>query len=421
MSIEPTWDQPLDTSALKADDEVVAGKILAATTEGVKRMSRAQRAQVAASMRMTEMAARNRLRLVSNGLEMLAPALPAQVQVQTQTFDSSPGFNNFTSAGALSPQRPVQVHTLSSRSVMKLLTAALPLLRPGQALFGDSNPLVTGTSLASSDRWAVSPLTAWADPVFVGDGVEFGVTHLSAQGTSMAPGWEKGTVVFQTFYAIFALPRPVPHIIIDSRANDILASDLPRAYDRSLVMGIDDEFDKAFTTYVAQDAERKAESLLTDKVRDMLLKVAIMNVEMNGQALIFFGHDPADFTKPEPWAKAFRLRALVADILPDLGEYIDGGSGLIASNVNPVPYQLLPTTNPNTAPRSPGGVALGLSIAGFPTALGVLLGLTADGIIPLVAGSAGLGAIGAAGAGVIAWLVHRRKKIAQTKLDSDFR
>jgi hypothetical protein len=187
-------------------------------------------------------------------------------------------------------------------------------------------------------------------------------------------------------------------------------------------MGIDDEFDKAFTTYVAQDAERKAESLLTDKVRDMLLKVAIMNVEMNGQALVFFGHDPADFTKPEPWAKAFQLRALVADILPDLGEYVDGGSVLIASNINPVPYQLVPNHNPNVAaPRSPGGVALGLSIAGLPTALGILLELTASGVIPLVAGSAALGGVGAVGAGVIAWAVRRRKKIARATLDSDLR
>jgi hypothetical protein len=92
-----------------------------------------------------------------------------------------------------------------------------------------------------------------------------------------APGVEFGNVVRKRArrsgwtYVAVTLPEPLPHVVLDARANDGHGRDLPATVRRGQRLSLEGDFDRSFRLYVPDDYERDALFLLTPDVMAALV------------------------------------------------------------------------------------------------------------------------------------------------------
>ncbi|QOD44834.1 hypothetical protein [Clavibacter zhangzhiyongii] len=133
-------------------------------------------------------------------------------------------------------------------------------------------------------------------PRFRADGVEFGVVRRKRGGHR---GWT---------YVALGLPAPLPHLVLDSTANDRHGSDLPASVQRDQRLSLEGDFDRHFRLYAPGEYERDALYLLTPDVMAALVDDAAgFNVEVVDRRIVFFRRDPVDHSAPEPWEAAGRI------------------------------------------------------------------------------------------------------------------
>jgi hypothetical protein len=135
-------------------------------------------------------------------------------------------------------------------------------------------------------------------PRFRAAGVEFGVVRRKRGGHR---GWT---------YVALGLPAPLPHLVLDSTANDRHGSDLPASVQRDQRLSLEGDFDRHFRLYAPGEYERDALYLLTPDVMAALVDDAAgFNVEVVDRRIVFFRRDPVDHSAPEPWEAAGRILA----------------------------------------------------------------------------------------------------------------
>ena len=109
-------------------------------------------------------------------------------------------------------------------------------------------------------------------------------------------------------YVALELPVPLPHLVLDSTANDRHGSDLPASVQRDQRLSLEGDFDRRFRLYAPGEYERDALYLLTPDVMAALVDDAAgFNVEVVDRWIVFFRRQPVDHATPEPWEAAGRI------------------------------------------------------------------------------------------------------------------
>lgn len=251
--------------------------------------------------------------------------------------------------------RQVRLSEMARRNSARYRAVAVP----GDSLFPRKNNPVLGESLLSAFTSTYSyevgdsfcSMAAGSEDDADMFPCEWGNLVLYASHIADQAG--ERPIVFRGWYMMVALPRGVPHIVLDAKADNF-GSDLVIQLDPSQRVRMDPGFDSRFIVYAPQGYAQDARDLISDVVRQQLTAVATdENVELAGEAVIFFSPDSGRWDRPEPWERANRLRDLVQTTMyPRIGEYVDAHAR--TSGKKKGQYDLLPTS-----PRAPRIAAQG--------------------------------------------------------------
>ena len=145
--------------------------------------------------------------------------------------------------------------------------------------------------------------------------------------TPPAPGrpLDEITVEFRGWYLMVAIPRMVPHIVVDAKADNRLAMDSLVNLASNQRVPMDDGFDSRFTVYAPEGYDADARDLFSSEVRQQLMSQADgVNIELVDDAVVFFSRGPIDWCQPDGWVKMAQLRSLVQSVMyTRIGEYVD--------------------------------------------------------------------------------------------------
>jgi len=204
---------------------------------------------------------------------------------------------------------------------------------PGDSLFPTSNPvrtdsllkgLVTHGVYAVGDDFCSGSINPKKKNDAARPPAEWG--NFSVYVRTKGKSGDDYTTSFRGWYMMAALPRVVPHIIIDAKSDNRFGLDHVISLDSNQCVPMDPDFDSRFTVYAPNGYEDDARDLISTAVRQELLAVGDdMNVELVDNAVIFFKSGPLDWNDSSSWFLVGQLRALVQEAMyPRIGEYVDG-------------------------------------------------------------------------------------------------
>ncbi|BDZ47220.1 hypothetical protein [Naasia aerilata] len=130
-------------------------------------------------------------------------------------------------------------------------------------------------------------------------------------------GENKTVTVHRWGYIAVGLDRNMPHMLLDSRANDcsvfgIRSSNLPIQFDRDQVLSLEGDFDRHFTLYAPQEYERDALYVFTPDLMALLIDEAGgFDVEIVDDTMFIYSATPFDLLSPATYE---RMRAIVATV-----------------------------------------------------------------------------------------------------------
>lgn len=114
-------------------------------------------------------------------------------------------------------------------------------------------------------------------------------------------GAGRGKVTHTFGYLQMTLPRRVPHMLLDARANDILGiSNLPRGVDRSQRLSLEGDFDQHFTLYAPAEYQTDALYVFTpDLMATLIDEGSSYDVELVDDRLYLYSAKPFRHDDPE--------------------------------------------------------------------------------------------------------------------------
>jgi hypothetical protein len=138
-------------------------------------------------------------------------------------------------------------------------------------------------------------------------------------------------------FLALALDRALPHMVLDSRANNGLfgATNLPATFDRDQVLHLEGDFDKYFTLYSPQAYERDALYVFTPDLMALLIdEAAPFDVEVIDQWLFVYSKKPFDMTQPAVHQRLLRIVDTIgAKTLSQTDRYVDDRVGVFDANL----------------------------------------------------------------------------------------
>jgi hypothetical protein len=111
-------------------------------------------------------------------------------------------------------------------------------------------------------------------------------------------------------YLAFRLDRKLPHMVLDSRANNGLfgSSNLPMAFARDQVLSLEGDFDKYFTLYCPARYESDALYVFTPDLMALLVdEVAPFDVEIVDDWMFVYSAAAFNSTDPDVYERLFRI------------------------------------------------------------------------------------------------------------------
>jgi len=271
---EDTWENPIDVTALDPDDPKVAEEVKRRlASQNLTKVRGAARKKLVRQVRLTQMAERN-------------SAQYCVVKV--------PGDSIFTPTPWDNPLRGESILSDLSDDYVWNIQESFHSSTPG----GEEFPAEWG----NLGLYTLKPLPKNRPPY----------------------PWEKPTLskcMLAGWYLIVALPREVPHIVIDNISNCDKIINL----DPSQCVEMGTDFDAFFTVYAPEGYEADARQLITAHVQQGLIDaIDDEDVELVDQAVIFFSPHTADWATVDSWEKVSDLRSLVeTDMYSSIGEYTD--------------------------------------------------------------------------------------------------
>ena len=141
-------------------------------------------------------------------------------------------------------------------------------------------------------------------------------------GYEYVTGSGKNSTTHRWHFVAFRLPRPVPHLLLDARANDGLwGTNLPESFASSQSISLGEPFDSHYRLYAPEGYGRDAFQLLPPNVMDALLKAPIVyDIEMVDDWLFCYTQSQQDLANPATW----RLLEVIANgVLGSLTQVIN--------------------------------------------------------------------------------------------------
>ena len=145
-------------------------------------------------------------------------------------------------------------------------------------------------------------------------------------GYQYVTGSGKNRTIHHWHFVTFRLPRPVPHLLLDAKANNMWKlTNLPKAFESSQRISLGEPFDSHYRLYAPEGYGRDAFQLLPPNVMEALLSAPVVyDIEMVDDWLFCYTQSQQDLTNPATW----RLLEVIANgvlgsLAPVVGRYSD--------------------------------------------------------------------------------------------------
>lgn len=174
--------------------------------------------------------------------------------------------------------------------------------------------------------------------------------YLDFGNYSYTTGSGKNRTTHRYGYLALHLDRALPHMLLDSRANNGLfgASNLPAAFDRTQVLSLEGDFDRYFTLYCPIQYERDALYVFTPDLMALAIdEAAPFDIEIVDRWLFVYSSTPFPLADARTYGRLLRIVDTVgAKALSQTDRYRDERIGDPAVNlVAPAGARLRPGVN----------------------------------------------------------------------------
>lgn len=133
------------------------------------------------------------------------------------------------------------------------------------------------------------------------------------------------------------LDRALPHMLLDSRANNGLlgATNLPAVFSRDQVLSLEGDFDRYFTLYCPAQYERDALYVFTPDLMALLIdEAAPYDVEIVDQWMLVYSARPFPLADPATYQRLLSIVSTVgAKTLTQTDRYVDDRIGEFTANL----------------------------------------------------------------------------------------
>ena len=149
-------------------------------------------------------------------------------------------------------------------------------------------------------------------------------------------GSGKSRSVHNWGYLAFKLDRRLPHMVLDSQANNgIFGTNLPATFDRSQRLSLEGDFDRYFTLYCPREYERDALYVFTPDLMALLIdEAAPFDVEIVDDWMFVYSTRALPTGDPAIYARLFRIMDTVGGkTLRQPVRYSDERIGDFAANI----------------------------------------------------------------------------------------
>jgi len=127
-------------------------------------------------------------------------------------------------------------------------------------------------------------------------------------------------------FAAFRLPHPVPHLLLDAKANNMwMLTNLPKAFASSQRISLGEPFDSHYQLYAPDGYGRDAFQLLPPHVMEALLNTRVVyDIEMVDDWLFCYTGSAQDLTNPATWRLLETIaNGVLGSLAPVVGRYSD--------------------------------------------------------------------------------------------------
>ncbi len=133
------------------------------------------------------------------------------------------------------------------------------------------------------------------------------------------------------------LDRALPHMLLDSRANNGLlgSTNLPAVFSREQVLSLEGDFDRHFTLYCPAEYERDALYVFTPDLMALLIdEAAPFDVEIIDRWMLVYSARPFPLGDPATYQRLLRIVTTVgAKTLTQTDRYVDERIGQFEANI----------------------------------------------------------------------------------------
>jgi protein-S-isoprenylcysteine O-methyltransferase Ste14 len=160
--------------------------------------------------------------------------------------------------------------------------------------------------------------------------------YLNIGNYKYTTGSGKNRTVHDWGFMALHLDRKLPHMVLDSRANNLVfgMSNLPAAFSKEQVLGLEGNFGDYFTLYCPQQYERDALYVFTpDLMADLIDEAAPFDVEIIDDWMFVYSSRQFVSTDPAIYQRLFRIVDTVgARTLSQTDRYVDERVADFAAN-----------------------------------------------------------------------------------------
>ena len=139
-------------------------------------------------------------------------------------------------------------------------------------------------------------------------------------------GSGKESTTYRWRFAAFRLPHPVPHLLLDAKANNgVWGTNLPETFASSQRISLGEPFDSHYQLYAPEGYGRDAFYLLPPNVMEALLNAPVVyDIEMVDDWLFCYTGSAQDLTNPATWRLLETIaNGVLGSIAPVVGRYSD--------------------------------------------------------------------------------------------------
>ena len=147
-----------------------------------------------------------------------------------------------------------------------------------------------------------------------------------AGGYEYTTGSGDNSTTHRWCFAAFRLPHPVPHLLLDAKANNgVWGTNLPETFASSQRISLGEPFDSHYQLYAPESYGRDAFQLLPPNVMEALLNTRVVyDIEMVDDWLFCYTQSQQDLTNPATWRLLETIaNGVLGSLTPVVGRYSD--------------------------------------------------------------------------------------------------